>query len=29
MTYHVNYLSDILTYNGINTLAQLYAAEYA
>lgn len=29
MIYHVNYLSDILEYNGIHTLPQLYAAEYS
>ncbi len=29
MVYHVNYLVDILVYNGIRTLSQLYAAEYA
>lgn len=29
MTYHISYLSDILEYNGIRTLSQLFAAEYA
>lgn len=28
MCYHINYLSDILEYNGIRTLSQLFAAEY-
>ena len=26
--YHVSYLSDLLEYNGIGSLAQLYAAHY-
>lgn len=29
MTYHINYLSDILQYNGIKNLSQLLAAEYS
>lgn len=28
MVYHVTYLSDVLEYNGIHTLSQLYAANY-
>ena len=29
MTYRVNYLSDILEYNGIKTMSQLFVAEYS
>jgi hypothetical protein len=29
MAYHISYLSDILEYNGIRNLSQLFAAEYA
>ena len=28
MCYHISYLSDILEYNGIKSLSQLFAAEY-
>ena len=28
MSYHISYLSDVLEYNGIKTLPQLFAAEY-
>lgn len=28
MCYHIAYLSDVLRYNGIRTLPQLFAAEY-
>jgi hypothetical protein len=28
MCFHITYLSDILEYNGIKTLSQLFAAEY-
>ena len=29
MAYHISYLSDVLEYNGIRTLPQLFAADYS